>query len=67
MTASDETRVRERFKDVFGETRSSYLEHLLQELPARGVANVLADIEEARADRSKQSRAPGWRNESLTL
>jgi hypothetical protein len=67
MSASDEARVCERFKEVFGDTRSSYLQHLLQELPTRGLSNVLSDIEEARASRSKQPQTPGWHNEHLAF
>ncbi|HVU75491.1 MAG TPA: hypothetical protein VHD38_01470 [Candidatus Paceibacterota bacterium] len=67
MTISDETRVRERFKEVFGETRPSYLEDLLQGLPTRGLVNVLSDIEEVRTYRIKQSLPPGFRDENLTL
>lgn len=44
----DEKRVRARFEEVFGDTRLEYLQALLGDLPARGIGNILADIEEGR-------------------
>jgi hypothetical protein len=52
---TDAARVRQRFRDVFGDGRSAYLESLLSQLPQRGLSNVLSDIEEAREHRSRSS------------
>lgn len=58
--ANDErARVEQRFKDVFGDSRPEYLAMLLDQLPIRGLGQVMGDIGDAELEAKRARRLPG--------